>query len=146
MDIPLLLSALENEKNEYLLDMTFDKIFEQKIKILMDISLTKKEIDILLTKLHEYYYVDDILKLKGGHFLRWIYLGGDLLESESFTLNKGGYFCSFNVKENYTYIQCKTHFGKYFQIKMDECLVFQKLTNSEKILLNSMHQLITHTA
>ena len=140
MDIPLLLTALEDEKNKYLLDMTFDKIFEQKIKILMDISLTKKEMNILLKKLHEYYYVNDILQLKGGHFLRWIYLGGDL--SESLTLNRGGHFCSFQVKENCTYIQCKTQFGKYFQIKMDECLVFQKLTNSEKILLNSMNQLI----
>ena len=136
MDIPLLLTALEDEKNEYLFDMTFDKIFEQKIKILNELSLSKKDLSHFLDKLHEYYYIDDILQLKSGHFLRWIYLGGDL--SKSLTLNKGGHFCSFRD----TFIQCKTNFGKYFQIKMDECLVFQKLTNSEKILLNSMHQLI----
>ena len=52
-------------------------------------------------------------------------------------------FCEIKVKEDGVYIICK-NYGynrKYFQIKLDENLIFQKLTEQELVLLSALDHL-----
>jgi hypothetical protein len=38
-------------------------------------------------------------------------------------------------------IVCKNYYNQYFTIKMDECLIFQKLNRAENIILYAMDHL-----
>jgi hypothetical protein len=38
-------------------------------------------------------------------------------------------------------IVCKNYTNRHFQIKMDECLLFQKLTDQEKVILHALDHL-----
>ena len=77
--------------------------------------------------------------LKYGTYLRWIPIN----DPEDIQLTKGGIFCEMKVKEDGVYIICK-NYGynrKHFQIKLDENLIFQKLTEQELVLLSALDHL-----
>ena len=62
---------------------------------------------------------------------------------EDIQLTKGALFCEIKVKEDGVYILCK-NYGynrKHFQIKLDENLIFQKLTEQELVLLSALDHL-----
>jgi hypothetical protein len=58
-------------------------------------------------------------------------------------IKKGAIFCDVKITDNGVYLVCKSFHRscKHFQIKLDECLVFQKLTEQEKVLLSVMDHL-----
>ena len=93
----------------------------------------------LMKKLKDYKYVDEMKDLKYGTYLRWIPID----DPENIHLKKGDLFCEMKVKEDGVYIVCK-NYGynrKYFQIKLDENLIFQKLTEQELVLLSALDHL-----
>jgi hypothetical protein len=84
------------------------------------------------TKKLEYYkVVDDPNEIKYGSLVRWIVL-------DDFSLANGAIFCDLVDADT---MRCKNFVGRYFQIRMDECLVFQKLTNQEIVILSAMDHL-----
>ena len=62
---------------------------------------------------------------------------------ENIHLTKGAMFCEIKITDNGVFIVCKNigYTTKHFQIKMDECLVFQKLTSQEQVLLSALDHL-----
>ena len=139
MDVNKLLKALDDESNENLFNLTTKKILEMNLKILKELELDKNETLIILKKLKEYKYVDEMSDLKYGTYLRWIPINNP----ENIELTKGAIFCELKITDNGVFIVCK-NFGystKHFQIKMDECLVFQKLTSQEQVLLSALDHL-----
>jgi len=139
MDVQKLLKSLENEENEYLMDLTTKKIREMNKKVLQELDVTNKEMMEYLSKLKEYKYVDEISDLKYGSYLRWI----SLTEPDDLNLQKGGIFCEMKVTDEGMILVCKNYgYGrKHFQIKFDEHMIFQKLSEQELILLNVLDQL-----
>jgi hypothetical protein len=139
MDVNKLLKALDDESNENLFNLTTKKILEMNLQILKELELDRNETLELLKKLKEYKYVDEMSDLKYGTYLRWI----PISNPENIELTKGAIFCELKITDNGVFIVCK-NFGygtKYFQIKMDECLVFQKLTAQELVLLSALDHL-----
>ena len=139
MNVNQLLKALDDETNENLFNFTTKKIIEMNLNILKELHLDKKETLDLLKKLKEYKYVDEMSDLKYGTYLRWI----EINNPENIYLTKGAIFCEIKITDDGVFIVCK-NFGysnKYFQIKMDECLIFQKLTNQEQVLLSALDHL-----
>jgi len=139
MDVNKLLKALDDESNENLFNFTTKKILEMNLQVLKELELDKTETLNILKKLKEYRYVDEMNDLKYGTYLRWIPLN----DPENIHLTKGAVFCELNITDNGVFIVCK-NFGystKHFQIKMDECLVFQKLTPQELVLLSALDHL-----
>jgi len=139
MDVNKLLKALDDDSNENLFNFTTKKILEMNLQVLKELELDKNETLIILKKLKEYRYVDEMNDLKYGTYLRWIPLN----DPENIHLTKGAVFCELNITDNGVFIVCK-NFGystKHFQIKMDECLVFQKLTPQELVLLSALDHL-----
>ena len=139
MDVNKLLKALDDDSNENLFNFTTKKILEMNLQVLKELELDKSETLIILKKLKEYKYVDEMNDLKYGTYLRWIAINNP----ENIFLTKGAVFCELNITDNGVFIVCK-NFGysnKYFQIKMDECLIFQKLTPQELVLLSALDHL-----
>ena len=139
MDTKNLLKALDDDTNESLLNFTTLKLREMILKILKELQLPRNETLDLMKKLKDYKYVDEMKDLKYGTYLRWIPID----DPENIHLTKGALFCEMKVKEDGVYIVCK-NYGynrKYFQIKLDENLIFQKLTEQELVLLSALDHL-----
>ena len=82
-------------------------------------------------KLKDYRYVDDLTDLQYGRYIRWI----NLNNPEKLDLTRGGMIIDIKILTNGIHIVCKNTYNHRFQIKLDECYIFQKLTDQEKILL-----------
>ena len=139
MDVEKLLKALDDDSNENLLNFTTLKLREMILKILKELNLPKTETLDLMKKLKEYKFVDEMKDLKYGTYLRWI----PIIEPENIHLTKGAIFCEIKVKDDGVYVICK-NFGynkKHFHIKLDENLIFQKLTEQELVLLSVLDHL-----
>jgi hypothetical protein len=143
MDVNKLIDALDNENNEKILNLTTKKIKEMNMKILMELSLPREKLITITKKLNGYRYVDEIDELKCGTYLKWILLTDP--DPDNLELNKGAIFCEIKCKDDGVFIICKNmgFSSRHFQIKMDECLLFQKLTTQELVLLSALDHLST---
>jgi hypothetical protein len=144
MDTHLLIKALNNEKNEFLFENTKEKIKNKVLTTLNQLLMSKELTNKYFLQLSNYRYVDDINELKIGGYLRWFSLlpKEEPSDEEPFKLSKGGHLCDILVKPNFVSIVCKNNFSKYFSFHFDECLVFQKISEQENILLNALEYLI----
>ena len=139
MDVNKLLKALDDDSNETLLNFTSDKITEMNLNIIKELQLPRKDTLDIMNKLREYKYVDEMNELKYGAYIRWI----PIEDPTKINLTKGALFCEINVKVDGVYIICKNYgySRKHFQIKLDENLIFQKLTEQELVLLSALDHL-----
>ena len=139
MDINKLLKALDDETNEPLLNFTSKKIIEMNLKIINELQLERKHSLEIMKKIKGYKYVDELQDLKYGTYIRWI----PIRDPDNIYITKGALFCETKIKDDGVYLICK-NFGfanKCFQIKLDENLVFQKLTEQELVLLSALDHL-----
>lgn len=100
-------------------------------QILADLHLDKKEMDDILKKLENYKYVEEVDDLKYGAFIRWI----PLTNPDDLPLHYAGMICEVKFTDEGIIISCKNFMHRHYTIKMDECLIFQKFTNEEKIMM-----------
>jgi hypothetical protein len=137
MDSEKLLKALENENNENVFNYTTENIFEINKKILNELLLSRETMIQYLKTLTHYIYVDEINNLKYGSYLKWI----SLKTPDNLRLTHGAFFCNLKITDTGVYVVCKNYTNRHFQIKMDECLLFQKLTDQEKVILHALDHL-----
>ena len=136
MDTKILLKSLENEANEDIMELTSAKISQEKNDILQTIQFKGAELKKYHQQLKQYRYVDQINQIKPGNYIRWF----NIINPEKIKLEPGAYFISFKILDNGCQLFCKR--GKYFlQIKMDECIIFQKLSYQEQIILSAVDYL-----
>lgn len=137
MDVDKLLKALDNEENQKFLNLNSTKIKEMKIDILKELELSKEDMQSILQKLKEYIYVDEMSDLREGAFLRWI----PIKDPDNIHLTPGGVLCEINITDDGITLTCKNFAHKYYRIKMEENLVFQKLSGQEQIMITAMDYL-----
>ena len=137
LNIAQLLKALDNEENESLINLTSEKIMELNHSVLKELLLPKHIHLDYLKKLERYKYVDEIKDLHYGAYVRWI----PIKDPKKMPLYTGGIICDIQVTDNGVNIKCKNFQNRFYQFKMDECLVFQKLTYQENILLTALNHL-----
>jgi len=139
MDVNKLLKALDDDTNESLFNFTTKKMREMNLKVLKELHLSKDETLEFFKKLKEYKYVDEMDDLKYGTYIRWI----PLSNPKYMDLKKGAIFCEMKITDDGVVLVCKNYGYKptYFQIKLDENLVFQKLTEQELVLLSALDHL-----
>jgi hypothetical protein len=133
----LLDKALDNDKNDKILNLTNDKILQMNLDIIKELHLSREDTFAYMKKLKGYKFVDEIDEIKYGAYIKWIPIG----DPTRLPLNNGGIICDIKITEQGTRIVCKNFSGKFYQLKMDESLIFQKLSNEELILLNAIDQL-----
>jgi len=134
MDIDKLLNALDKEKNEKIADLTTKKLYQINFDVLKELHLSPTKNTVMLNKLRYYVYVDELNDFREGTYIRWI----NLTNPSYIELSKGSIFCETKITDNGVYLSCKNLFNCYFQIKMDECLVFRKLTEFEILIIKSL--------
>ena len=127
-----LLKGLENEENASLLDLDMSTVKSQKNDILQKMQFSGKDLKYYHKKLSEYRYVDEIKDLRYGSFLRWF----NISNPNDIKLSLGGILCEIKVVSDGIHLICKNFRHKHVQIRMDECIVFQKLTDQERIILD----------
>jgi ribosomal protein L22 len=135
----LLNKAIDDASNESLMGLTTQKINELNLKVINELQLSKKEALDILRKLNGYKYADEMDDLKYGTYIRWIKLDNP----DDLTLTQGAIFTDIKITDQGVNLICK-NFGysnKRFTIKMDECLIFRKLTNQELVLLSALDHL-----
>ena len=132
LDEDKLLEALEDDENKCLLNLTTSKIKSIKNNVLQQLSLDREDLIILHDKLQEYRYVDEIPDVKYGCYIRWI----RLKNPDEIKLTNGGVIVDVSVMNDDIYLTCKNNRNRMFKLKMSENIIFQKLTEQEKILLS----------
>lgn len=137
MDVNNLMYALDNDSNETIMTLTSRKIMELKLNILKELHLEKSITLDYMKKLKDYRYVDEINELKYGAFIKWI----PITNPNYLPLNQCGIITEIKITDNGVIIVCKNFMHRHYTFKMEECLIFQKLTNQEKILLSALDHL-----
>ena len=137
MDINNLLKALDDDDNSHLLNLTNQKIKTMKKEIITELDLEPSKMNDYLSKLENYRYIDGMNELKYGLFLRWI----PIQDPNNIILKQGGIFCDLKVTDSGVIIVYKNFRHKHYQFKMDECLIFQKLSDQEQVLLSALDHL-----
>ena len=131
-----LLKALDNEENAYLLELSNDKIKKGKNDILQQIQISGSTLKMMHKKLEDYRYITDVDSLRIGSYIRWINLLklGDTIPGK--ILTNGAIVCDWKIYDNGLHIVCKTNNHRILQIKFEENLIFQKLSDQEHVLLS----------
>lgn len=132
-----LLKALDNENNQDIIHLNKQKIQTIKNDILQKLQLSRDNLKNFHKKLKQYRYVTDLVDLKEGTFIRWI----KLTNPDTIYLTNGGIVVNTRITNKGINIVCKNNYNRMFQIKFDECLIFQKLTNQELVILDVMEHL-----
>jgi hypothetical protein len=137
MDVEELMSALDNNTNKSILGLTREKIMNQNWNILKELHLDKKTTLDYLKKLKDYRYLDEIDDLRYGGYIRWV----QITDPTNLPLNQCGIICDIVITDTGVCIVCKNFMHRHYRIKMDECLIFQKLNNQEQIILSALDHL-----
>lgn len=131
------MKSLDNTKNEEIMQLTNAKIKDQKNNILQQLQLERIALKTLHTKLREYRYVDEISDLQYGYYIRWI----SLKDPNNIKLTNGAHICDIKILNEGVHIVCRNGYNKFMQLNLDENIVFQKLTDQEKIILKTLDYL-----
>ena len=117
--------ALENDQNVSIASLTYEKIDKIKRSILKDADMLKK--------LNDYRHVDELHEFRLGCFIRYIHT--DNLSK----LMNGGFLVQVDLTESGTILRLKSKY--IFSIRLDDCILFQKLTDQEHVLLTVIDHL-----
>ena len=137
LNVQELLSALENEEHSNLLTTSFEQIAKDKNDILQQLQLETEILKKYHNKLKSYRYIDELNDLKYGQYVRWI----NIKNPESLKLTNGGIFLEIKLLDTGTHMIIKNNMNRIFQINMDQCIVFQKISDQEKIILLALKYL-----
>ena len=129
-DLSFLEKSLTNECNKNITNLTFNNINKNKQAIISDLYLSKRDKETLLKQLKDYQYIDELPDLVEGRYIRWI----NIINPHNIKLTNGGILCEIKI-EDYVTLVMKNKINRFFQINLDENLIFQKLTDQEKVIL-----------
>jgi hypothetical protein len=137
MDLNKLVNALDNDVNESIMNLTTQKILEMNYNILKELHLEKQTTLTYLKKLKDYKYVDELADLRYGAFIKWI----PIIDPTNLPLHYSGIICEIKITDEGVFIVCKNFMHRHYTFKMDECLIFQKLSHQEQIILSALDHL-----
>jgi hypothetical protein len=132
------------------MDETMDKIVEEidryrlttsetarrrKNEVLKSLTIDPKEMREFQKLLTEYRYVDEVDEFRVGSYLRFFKLTTDTL-----LLGRGGFLVDFQLHDQQIILLFKNR-NRFFRLKMDESMFFQKNTPQERILIQILDQI-----
>jgi len=140
--------AMLNENNAKYFSMDVSKLKKNKETALSDLGLSKKEREGFIRQLKGYIFIEDVADLTYGSSIRWISVMDAVKHAEdkkashiSFHLNSPVIYCELKIGENGMMMLCKTFSRRFFYLRMDECLIFQKLNTQEVVLLSALQHI-----
>lgn len=128
--IEYLKQSMENENNKSILNLTTKIIKERKEEIINELPIYKNEKNRIKKKLKEYRYIDEIHELHIGAFIRWIKFKSD----NEISITNGALLMDVLFEDNIQLL-LKNNMNRFFRVNFNDNLIFQKLTDQEKIIL-----------
>ena len=128
-----LLKALDNENNTGIIHLTKANIKSVKNDYLQKLQLSKEGLKEYHKKLKDYRYVDELVDIKYGSYIRWI-----SLNKPEYKLTNGGFIVDIKILENGIHLVTKNNMNRLIQIKLDDNFIFQKLSDQEKAILAAL--------
>ena len=137
LNVNKLLGALENETNSSIMNMTSAKIKDIKNNMLQRLQLDRTTLKTFHKKLKDYRYCSDMNDLQYGFYIRWI----SLKNPDNLKLTTGGIIVDIDIISDCVQIRIKNNMNRIFQIKLDESMIFQKITPQEYVILGVLDYL-----
>ena len=128
IDIDELLKNVNNEKHDYLDNKTLGDILDDNIRAVKTLELPKEKLKDICNRLAGYRYVENLYELHKGKHIRWI-------RNANTTLTNGAIVMDVKFFDNGSHILCRNAQHRLFQVKFNECLIFQKLSTGEQLIL-----------
>ena len=132
----LLMRAIDNDNNASMDGLTSSSVKAAKNEVLQKLGVMGTCLKEYHRKLKDYRFIEDLEGLRYGGYVRWIDLTGDELR-----LTNGGIVCEMGVSNTGVLVTCRNNMGRLFSFNLSECVVFQKLSDQEKILLSALDYL-----
>lgn len=142
LDIDALLETLESENTDYLENKTMISITQEVYNKLTTFAFSKEKIQYYCDKLLGYRLVNQIyeLRIQRGIKIFKIYDEKTGQPIRTPTLLAGAVM-SIKFLEAGSYILFQNLAGKIFNVKFDNYVVFQKLTDEEQLILLAYDQM-----
>jgi hypothetical protein len=138
-DFEMLQAALDNDKNESVSNLTYSQIKRDKNDILQSMQFESDELKTLHARLNDYRYIENEGDVCIGSYVRWI----SLKPPYNLFLTNGAHVCGISGAQ----IRCKTTHGnrcRFFVLNADKTILFQKLTDQERIILDAFKFIEKH--
>lgn len=126
INIDSLLESLEDQRNDYLENKTLKEINKDVFNKVNALHTDIEKKQLICNKLIEYYPIEKIYELHKGKHIRWL---------RNNKLTNGGIIVNIKFTDNGTQILCMNSCKKFIQIKFDECIIFQKLNETEQLII-----------
>lgn len=123
IDVDELLDSIPEDSND-LENKTLDDIVSENVEKLKEIKV--ENVEKIVDKLSGYKFIDDLYQLHKGKYIRWI---------KNNKLSNGGIVMDILFNDKGTNILCKNNMNRFFQLKFDDLVIFQKLSEEEQLLL-----------
>ena len=154
LDIEELQKAINNTANESISNLTHSQIKRAKNDILQKLQIRGDALKTMHARLVGYRYIDNDGdngndRVRVGEYVRWI----SLKRPDQLVLTNGAYVCNaYEMLDpsdpHSAYIRCKISRGgggggttRFFNLNMDENVIFQKITYQEWIILDALEHL-----
>lgn len=132
-----LADAISRVKDETIIDTNLSEIATVKNNVLQQLQLSSDGLRDINTRLKRYRYIDEITELNSGDYVRWI----DLEKSTDIKLAMGAFVCDVEINTDGMHIKLRSVTGRYIQLRMDEIMLFRKMTDDELVVLSAMKYL-----
>lgn len=117
--------------DKHLLYLTTSKIKELKNNILQKLYLTREDLLHYHKVLKDYRYVDEVDEIKIGGYIRWF----NIKNMDNIKLTNGGIIIDIDNGKDDINIICKNNINRIFTLQLNKSIIFQKLSDQEKMLI-----------
>jgi len=129
LDPEELLRELAKDKNNYIEEKTTARIFNEMKQSIVD-EFENADVDNMLKKLIGYRVVDELDAIHIGQYTRWIQKYQDDVK-----LTNGGILLNVTFTSEGINLTIRLWNTRVIQVRFDDCLVFQKLSFGEQLIL-----------
>lgn len=137
VDKERLVSAIQNVKEESIVDTNLSEIKSVKNNVLQQLQLSREKLQDFHKRLQKYRYIDEITELNSGDYVRWI----DLNNATNIKIASGAFVCDVEINSDGIHLKVKTITHRHIQLRMDEIFLFRKLTDDELVILSALKYL-----
>lgn len=131
------LNKIVDDIHKYKLEnLDSNTIKKIKLQVLKKITDEKEELILFYKLLNDYRYIDEVDEIRLGSYIRFF----NLKRYNSLKLMRGGFVCDLKPTVNDIIILCRNG-QRFFNIKINETIIFQKNTKQEKILIEILDHL-----
>lgn len=140
IDVDKLLEKIEGEENHYLENKTLAKISKDIFDAIAELNVDTELAQYYCRHLAGHRYVERICDLKNGKHTRWIRRPtssktSDMMDKKSLT--NGGLLVNVKIENSGVHLLCRRAMNRIFTVKFDDCLIFQKLSMEEQLVIMS---------